>query len=166
MALENILRALSLNEPSESDTTENVKIVASSKETETPSGNSKETQDGEESVLCLSASDLNDDAEATRRKNFWSQFHIPFAFSVGIKPVRSGYSASSWGDGGNRATVYHIMLDEAFSNGRLMREKGEYLCSQPEWIPYSTISSYKGSFSPVISCKRCLKMMERWKIES
>lgn len=49
----------------------------------------------------------------------------------------------------------HIVLDEAFSRGRLHREAGEALCGAPSanlWNP-----AYEGR----VTCKKCLEMAQR-----
>lgn len=94
-------------------------------------------------------------------EEFWDQYDIPFAYGIQIKPVKSGYTESSWGDGSNRSTVWHIVLNEDVSLGRLKRDKGEFLCSQPTFIPYSEIEPHKER-SHKITCKACLDKMKKF----
>lgn len=41
---------------------------------------------------------------------------LPFKYDIAIKPVLSGLSENSWGDGTNRRTVEHIILLEDFQS--------------------------------------------------
>lgn len=99
------------------------------------------------------------------KEKFWEQYSIPYKFSVGVKPVRSGYSENSCGNGCNSATVYHVILDEDISIGKLSRKKDQFLCSQPTWIAYSDIQNEEDDL-PVVTCKDCLKKIEKYKKES
>ena len=45
--------------------------------------------------------------------------NIPFKYSVRIKPVLSGLSENSNGDGAKRNTVFHCYVEESFVDGRI-----------------------------------------------
>jgi len=97
---------------------------------------------------------------------FWKQYDIPFKFVVDIKPVLSGLKANSWGDGSNKATVYHIILKEELHNGKLKRGINDFLCSQPQGRHYYTHSStLEDEIQNRVTCKQCLKQLEKYKIE-
>lgn len=99
---------------------------------------------------------------------FWKQYDIPFKFIVDIKPVLSGLSANSWGDGSNKATVYHIILKEELHNGKLKRNINDFLCSQPQGNHYYTPNStldIDNNIPNRVTCKQCLKQLVKYKIE-
>lgn len=95
---------------------------------------------------------------------FWEQYDIPFKFVADVKPVLSGLTERSMGNGCNRATVYHIRLREDISQGRLKRKDDEYLCSQQTGNAYYNNSSVDiNELQDVVTCKQCLKMIEKYK---
>ncbi len=98
------------------------------------------------------------------RIKFWEQYDLPFSFVVNIKPVKSGYSEKSHGDGCYGSSVYHLLPTEAIKIGRMSRKPYEYLCSQPTWIPYGEIEPHTDKKTmPKITCKECLKKIEKYK---
>lgn len=115
--------------------------------------------EGEKKALMYELGTLE---EKACRIKFWAQYDIPYSFCVGIKPVKSGYSPTSSGNGSNVSTVYHIILNENISTGRLKREKNHFLCSQPTWKEYSKVYVHKTNM-PEVTCSSCLKMIERFK---
>ena len=62
--------------------------------------------------------------------DFHSSIKFPAKYHIGIKENLSGLSANSFGDGHKKNTVYHLILNEAFKEGRVERKPGEFLCSQ------------------------------------
>ncbi|PSJ71434.1 hypothetical protein C7N43_39340 [Sphingobacteriales bacterium UPWRP_1] len=119
-----------------------------------------------------------EDKKAQKAAEFWSRYVIPFKFSIQIKEVLSGLGLNSMGNGTNRRTVYHVFVMEAFNSGGFVREKGSseglvrkegsFLCSS---VKSKTGGNWSGSLgneyaSPkdtVITCKACLRLMERFK---
>lgn len=106
--------------------------------------------------------------EAVRRDiekyEFWEQYDISFEFVVDIKPVLSGLTENSWGNGCNRATVYHIRLKENINQGRLKREDGDYLCSQQTGNAYyNTWNADINELQNIVTCKQCLKRIKKYK---
>lgn len=99
---------------------------------------------------------------------FWEQYSIPFVYITDIKPVLSGLSANSNGDGTNRATVAHVILHEAFKDGRISRKQGEFLCSQPKgnhnYFFKDDIKNSTVQLQDAVTCKGCLAKLERYKI--
>ncbi|SFF16576.1 hypothetical protein [Spirosoma endophyticum] len=102
---------------------------------------------------------------------FYRRHPIPFAFSIKIKEALSGLSASSWGDGQKRNTVYHIYTQEEVRLGRLYRPKGEFLCSPVKSRSGANWSDSLGKDShrldadgikQVPTCKRCLDILKRF----
>lgn len=97
---------------------------------------------------------------------FWQQYNIPFKFEVGIKPVLSGLSKNSWGDGSSRATVYHIILKENLQSNKLKRRVNDFLCSQPKGNFYSEpFITLNDEILMEVTCKQCLKQLEKYKIK-
>jgi len=95
---------------------------------------------------------------------FWEQYDMPFKFVADVKPVLSGLTERSWGNGCNKATVYHIRLRENITLGRLKRKNDEYLCSQQSGNAYYNNSSVDiNDIQDVITCKQCLKIIEKFK---
>lgn len=96
---------------------------------------------------------------------FWQKYKIPFKFVVDIKPVGSGLTENSWGDGSNRATVYHVILKEELKNGRIKRDINDFLCSQPKGRHFYSEPNRRldDDTQNVITCKQCLKMIEKYK---
>jgi len=109
--------------------------------------------------------DLRAEAEA-----FNARIGLPVRWDVGIKDVLSGLSPNSWGDGRNRATVEHVYLLEPLVEGRLKREKGDFLCSassRSNGKRWSTVvdRAYDGDgnlYQPKITCKACLRLVKKW----
>ena len=97
-------------------------------------------------------------------EKFWKNYSIPFKFTTSIKVVLSGLGANSWGDGSKKNSQMHLFFLEDYSNGRLLRKKGEYLCSQPK--NRFALDMAKESNKEVVTCPQCLKMMERFKNEN
>ena len=95
---------------------------------------------------------------------FWEQYDMPFKFVADVKPVLSGLTERSWGNGCNKATVYHIRLRENITLGRLKRKNDEYLCSQQSGNAYYNNSSVDiNDIQDVVTCKQCLKIIEKFK---
>jgi|GEM_PF-3522990 len=95
---------------------------------------------------------------------FWEQYDMPFKFVVDIKPVLSGLSENSWGNGCNRATVYHVRPREDISQGKLKRKNGDYLCSQQSGRAYySTCDVNISELQDIVTCKQCLKRIGKYK---
>ncbi len=102
---------------------------------------------------------------------FNARLKLPARWDTGYKDVISGLSATSMGDGRNRASVEHILLLEPLTHGRLRRDAGDFLCSSTSaqngkaWSGTSISRSQDGdgvSYAPQITCKACLKIAERW----
>lgn len=102
--------------------------------------------------------------EEIEKYEFWEQYKIPFKFVVDIKPVLSGLTERSWGNGCNRATVYHVRLRENITLGKLSRNSEDYLCSQQSGNAYYNISRVDiNDIQDVVTCKQCLKIIEKYK---
>lgn len=91
---------------------------------------------------------------------------LPVRWEPAIKPVISGLSEASAGNGANRSTVTHIRLIDPLARGRLYRNAGDMLCST---------NGHNGSFADLeagdmridgegntypakITCKKCLQI--------
>lgn len=104
-----------------------------------------------------------------KRANFWSEYDIPVKFRVQDNIRIGELKKGSSGTGRAKNTVDHFVVRESFSEGRLSREKGEFLCkNEGEWAhlhdPKEPITD-PDETTPVVTCKTCLKRMERWKNE-
>lgn len=111
------------------------------------------------------------DEEKSNAWAFNAALKLPVPWSVGIKDVLSGLSERSNGDGYNRATVEHIVLEQDLVVGRLKRSKGDFLCTSASrdngksWsgATSSAISDGQGgTYAPKVSCKACLKLAQRF----
>lgn len=96
---------------------------------------------------------------------------LPVKWGIGEKLVICGLTEKSWGDGRNKASVYHIVLHEDMTIGRLKRKKGDLLCTT-DTGKYSSYSDFKiesstcidgngESYQPKLTCKCCVKIIER-----
>jgi hypothetical protein len=92
---------------------------------------------------------------------------IPVQWCPGVKEVMSGLSASSWGDGRNRASVEHVYLLGDMQVGRLKRKVGDFLCANSNTRlggldPRSVWVDGDGqTYEPKITCKACLQVVDR-----
>lgn len=88
---------------------------------------------------------------------------LPFAWKTNIKQVISGLTENSNGNGSNKRTVMHIVLDEDFKKGRLKRHKDDYLCSDKKTSNWSAPNSSltRDSFKEAVTCKACLSIANR-----
>ena len=110
-------------------------------------------------------------------EEFWSQYEIPFEYTVAIKGRRSGLLRGSSGTGRTSNTVEHLFVKESFEDGRLSREVpahrqeddrdgGVYLCKDEASFRFDDCTR-RGSdgeaYLPPVTCKACLNLMKRWK---
>lgn len=114
--------------------------------------------------------------ETQRCKTFWSQYKIPFAFTVEIKERLDGLSANSHGNGFAANTKMHIYLKQPIEYGKLKRQPLDFLCSDVkansygDWTDslgkdnYAIFDDNGAKIHPIIDCKTCLKRMLRFKI--
>lgn len=100
---------------------------------------------------------------------FYRTLALPFAWTIGVKQVRSGLTERSFGDGANRNSVTHIQFTEDFAQGRLVRARGEYLCTTDRGAmgvldseAADPLDSAGKPFKPIPTCKTCVKMLARW----
>jgi hypothetical protein len=100
---------------------------------------------------------------------FNASIQIPVKWEPGVKDVLSGLSANSCGDGRNRATVEHVLLNEDLKVGRLLRKEGDFLCSnsQSRWGAGWRDSKEEwfdgdgNPYKPKVTCRACLSIIER-----
>lgn len=97
-------------------------------------------------------------------EDFNKSLNLPFEWQVSFKPVLSGLSENSHGNGQNRSTVQHIQVLEDISIGRLHRNKGDFLCSKDagkQWLgqmhPSIRTDGDGNNYMPKVTCKTCLK---------
>lgn len=102
-------------------------------------------------------------------EEFNKSLALPFKWRTAFKPVLSGLSENSFGNGHNKSTVQHIQVLEDIKFGKLSRQKGQFLCSTnsgKQWLdnPESLLTDGEGnSFMPKVSCKQCLKRAKNLK---
>lgn len=96
--------------------------------------------------------------------NYNAELNIPVSWIPEIKHVISGLTENSACNGQYKKTVYHIMLLDSLSDGRLKRNAGDFLCTSK--------SGTNGSFYELrdsirykhkITCKACLRIAKKWK---
>jgi hypothetical protein len=100
-----------------------------------------------------------------------AKLNIPVRWTSGEKPVLSGLSRNSWGDGRNRRSVNHVLLLEPISEGRFTREAESFLCTSgsgtngKQWTDDPTTYSvgHEGKYVSCINCTQCLKLAARWR---
>lgn len=96
---------------------------------------------------------------------FNDSLNIPVKWTPEIKPVLSGLTENSMGNGCKKNTVFHIFLLEDLKDGKLKRKKGQPLCGND----MGKFGELAQSDDPLrreqalkVSCKACLKIAERW----
>ena len=108
------------------------------------------------------------DAEERQRDQddslaFNAALNISVVWFPEIKPVLSGLTENSMGNGTNRRTVVHVVLKEAVHDGRLHRELGQPLCSKDLGSFEDLTYWHKEVVIMKVTCKTCLKIAARWK---
>lgn len=101
--------------------------------------------------------ELNRERIKKEDEDFNKSLNLPFKYTLGYKVVLSGLSSSSWGDGARSNTVTHVVLDEDFKQGRLSRDKGDFLCKA------SSSKMWDHETGGRVTCSQCLKIARRWK---
>jgi hypothetical protein len=94
--------------------------------------------------------------------SFNDSLNIPVRWVSQHKPVLSGLSESSSGNGMNRRSVHHIYLEEDLSYGRLSRRSGSFLCAPSTGRHFNDCISGEGSKDIKVSCSACLKIAKRF----
>ncbi|AGA59987.1 hypothetical protein Theco_3983 (plasmid) [Thermobacillus composti KWC4] len=124
----------------------------------------KEDWDCAEALRAKEAADraIREKAEYERRREenrkFNLSFGFPARFTIGQKSVRSGLLENSWGDGRNKRSVYHVVLEETISIGKLYRKSGDFLCTRdPGWLKH--VDRLEDGR---VNCKACLQILNRY----
>lgn len=91
---------------------------------------------------------------------FNASLGLPFEWEPGCRVVLSGLSATSAGNGLNRASVAHVMLRKDLASGRLRRSAGQFLCSSHVDAYGSDVGMRKAAGARV-TCRSCLAQSER-----
>lgn len=103
------------------------------------------------------------------RREFWNSYDIPITFSTAQNSRLGELRRGSTGTGATPSTVQHLCVLEDFKDGRIERESGEFLCRNEGKFSDNTFHTDKikpaeqGEETEKITCKTCLKRMERWK---
>ncbi|SMO92086.1 hypothetical protein SAMN06264849_11422 [Melghirimyces algeriensis] len=99
-------------------------------------------------------------------EKFNASIKVPVKWTAAIKLVKGGLLENSWGDGRNKRTVQHILIQEDLKEGRLKRSAGEFLCKAGSgrlWDDEEKWWDGEGqTYTPKITCKTCLKIAKRW----
>lgn len=113
---------------------------------------------------------LNNHADAAA--DFYRRYELPFKYDVGEKEVLSGLSERSWGDGRRKNTVIHLLVEEDWTQGRMKRKAGDFLCTSLSgsngngWSGQNLrLRAHNGEnqeYTPAVTCKQCLKMMNKY----
>lgn len=96
-------------------------------------------------------------------QDFKNLYNIPFKQVARIKIVMSGLSENSMGDGSKRNSVMHLFVKEDFTDGKMKRLANTFLCSPNDAGKHFYLDDDSYEDIRVITCKKCLKIMERWK---
>lgn len=105
--------------------------------------------------------------EIEDNKAFNKTLYLPVPWVCGIKDVLSGLSERSNGDGRSKATVIHVLLEEALTAGRLVRPSGAFLCSSAgtkqarNWTG-QRFEDAADTGSVRVTCKKCLEIASRF----
>lgn len=86
-----------------------------------------------------------------------AKIKLPVTWLGTHKMVLSGLHQNSWGDGCNSRSVVHIQLGEELISGRLVRAKGDLLCSVGDHGSYGTGVEDDSCKIWQVTCKACLK---------
>lgn len=94
---------------------------------------------------------------------------LPFPYYVAVKVNMFLLTPNSNGTGTRKNTVQHIVVEEAFSKGRLKRNSNEFLCGGNSHYGLSSRkndglandSTRYGSVPYEVTCDRCLKLAHR-----
>lgn len=104
------------------------------------------------------AKKIQNDAEL-----FNSSLNLPFRWCSDIKVVMSGLMENSNGSGVNKRSVQHVRVLEAYSDGRLKRDFGDFLCGRDESKHQGyTDHAWDAEAKAKITCKQCIKVAKRF----
>jgi len=92
-------------------------------------------------------------------------YRIPFECTTGIKLRLSGLTRGSAGTGRARDTVNHLLVKESFSEGRLSRDAGTFLCD-PNGTPRFPVGEGEHDEPREVTCRACLDLMDRWHVDT
>lgn len=102
-----------------------------------------------------------------RRKEaeaFWNRHDIPFEYGTAINGRLGELSRGSTGTGKTSSTVVHLYVEEAFTDGRLERAEGTFLCNSSGRYPL--VKEYdEDEHKRKVTCKQCQKLMRRWRTD-
>jgi hypothetical protein len=99
-------------------------------------------------------------------KAFNRSLNIPVKWRSEYKPVLSGLTESSMGNGQYANTVYHVLLEDPIHEGRLHRGAGQPLCSAGMGSFGELVAWREDRYHNRVTCKQCLKIAGRWQGEA
>ncbi len=107
----------------------------------------------------------------TRRRQLGEDLGLGVACHVGHIVKLSGLSASSAGNGWDRATVWHVVIDAPLASGRLRRSPGDLFCRSRATLGARSMGisgiddwAYDSDPDPEttpITCRTCLERFRR-----
>lgn len=106
---------------------------------------------------------------------FYNGFRIPFKFSVTMISHLSGLrSPNGLGNGTTRSSVLHMTIEaKDLTVARLRRRKGDTLCkgtgkdyAGSDRHAIHHFDSNGDSYNPIITCTKCLKLIQRFKVSA
>lgn len=101
---------------------------------------------------------------------FHEQYKTPFRYIPEYKPNSNNLKENSPSNEAYHNNKFHVVLLDDLDEGRLRRGRGNFLCSQserliPDILPNDEFEITSKLDNQVISCKKCIKILERWKTE-
>lgn len=104
--------------------------------------------------------------------HFWGEYRVPGEWDVVVKKKLQG----EWGNRGigirTAVTVSHLFLESPLDEPYLHRDAETVLCDSKAYKERSKAvieperrKDHLGEYIPKVTCKRCLELMERWKVE-
>lgn len=105
----------------------------------------------------------DDDLREFEAATFWDQYDVPIDFATAqnnrIGELRKGSS----GTGVTEDTARHFYVLEAFTDGRLERDKHDFLCLGKGDNPDRPTEPAENPSE--ITCETCIERMERWRVD-
>ena len=99
-----------------------------------------------------------------RAQAFNASLAIPFRWVPGAIDGESSPLHGTPSDEGKRlANDVHVLLEQGFRDGRLMRSAGDFLCMRSRRIDGEHLQVRKVEAYVEVSCKECLTVAKRWR---
>jgi hypothetical protein len=109
----------------------------------------------------LQLKQIEENERLAQISSFHNSLNVPVNWSPEIKPVLSGLSEHSNGDGCRKNTKVHVYLRESLE-GRLRRSANSFLCRSSRGNHFNELIRKEGPHLVAVDCPQCLKIVERW----